>query len=91
VIVIIILVFQVKGLRSASDERIQALYRQLEPVKPLLPHNRSELHMFYKVSITAEIVEELLWRGVLIWYLSHYMPLWAAAIISAVGFGLDHS
>ncbi|MFC1778559.1 CPBP family intramembrane glutamic endopeptidase [Pseudomonadota bacterium] len=89
--VIILLVMQIKGLKSVSDERIQSLHEQLEPVKPILPHSRSELHMFYKVSITAGIVEELLWRGVLIWYLSHYMPVWAAAIISAVGFGLAHS
>ncbi len=89
--VIVLLVLQIRGLKSASDERIQALYKQVEPVKPILPHTRTELHMFYRVSITAGIVEEVLWRGVLIWYLSHFMPLWAAAVISAVGFGLAHS
>jgi membrane protease YdiL (CAAX protease family) len=43
------------------------------------------------LSITAGIVEETLWRGFLFWYLGQFMPLWAAAIISAVGFGLAHS
>jgi len=89
--VIILLVLQIKGLKSASDERIQSLHKQIESAKPILPHSRAELHMFYKISITAGIVEELLWRGILIWYLSHYMPVWAAAIISAVSFGLAHS
>ena len=27
----------------------------------------------------------------MIWYLGHVMPIWAAAIISAVAFGLAHS
>jgi membrane protease YdiL (CAAX protease family) len=89
--VIVLLVLQIKGLKSASAEQVQSMHKQLESLKPIAPHNLTELHMFYKVSITAGIVEELLWRGVLIWYLGHYMPVWAAAIISAVGFGLAHS
>ena len=53
VIIIVILVLQIKGLKSASNEYIHALQRQIEPVKPILPHSLTELHMFYKVSITA--------------------------------------
>ena len=36
------------------------------------------------------MVEETLWRGFLFWYLGQSMPIWVAAIISAVGFGLAH-
>ncbi|MDH3621296.1 MAG: CPBP family intramembrane metalloprotease, partial [Gammaproteobacteria bacterium] len=45
----------------------------------------------YGLSVTAGIVEEALWRGFLFWYLGHFMPLWAAAIVSAVGFGIAHA
>ena len=57
----------------------------------MMPLNGSELARFNMLSLTAGIVEETLWRGFLFWYLGHVMPLWTAAIISAVGFGLAHS
>jgi membrane protease YdiL (CAAX protease family) len=91
VIAMALLIKQIKGIPTAPDEDIQKLRRQFEPVMPILPQTRAELGMFYRLSVTAGIVEEVLWRGALIWYLSHYMPIWAAAIISAVGFGLAHS
>ena len=56
-----------------------------------VPHTKRELHNFYGVSITAGIVEEVVYRGFLIWYLGQYMPIWAAIIVSSIGFGLGHS
>ena len=56
-----------------------------------LPHTRRELNNFYAVSITAGFVEEVVYRGFVIWYLSQYMPVWAAAVVSSLGFGLGHS
>ena len=53
--------------------------------------NGNELARFYGLSITAGIVEEVLWRGFLIWYLSQFMPVWGAALISTIGFGLAHA
>ena len=43
------------------------------------------------MSITAGIVEETIWRGFLFWYFGQVMPLWAAAVLSAIGFGLAHA
>ena len=43
------------------------------------------------MSITAGIAEELVWRGFFIWYLSQFMPVWAAAVVSTVGFGVAHA
>ena len=56
-----------------------------------VPHTRRELNNFYAASITAGIVEEIVYRGFLIWYLSQYMPVWSAVVVSAVAFGLGHS
>jgi len=56
-----------------------------------LPHTRRETHNFYAVSITAGIVEEVVYRGFVIWYLSQYMPVWGAVVVSSVAFGLGHS
>ena len=50
-----------------------------------------ELARFYAVSVTAGIVEETLWRGLVIWYFSQFLPLWVAALISLVGFALAHA
>ena len=35
-------------------------------------------------SVTAGVVEEALWRGFMIWYLAHVMPVWAAGITATV-------
>jgi membrane protease YdiL (CAAX protease family) len=56
-----------------------------------LPHSRRELRYFYAVSITAGVVEEIVYRGFLIWYFGMFMPLWLAVLVSSIGFGLAHS
>lgn len=56
-----------------------------------VPHTRRELYNFYGVSITAGIVEEIVYRGFVIWYFGQYMPLWIAVVVSAVVFGVGHS
>ena len=56
-----------------------------------IPRNGNELGRFYGLSLTAGIVEEALWRGFIVWYLVQFMPLWAAAVISTLGFGLAHA
>ena len=59
-------------------------------LEPLLPTNNRELHWYYRLSVTAGIVEELLWRGFLWWYLSLLLPMWAAAVIVIAAFGFAH-
>lgn len=56
-----------------------------------LPRNGNELGRFYGLSLTAGIVEEVLWRGFMIWYLALFMPVWAAAVVSSIGFGIAHA
>ena len=90
-VAIALLLRQLRALSHATETQVAALDRQLGNLRIIFPRNRRELAGFYGMSVTAGIVEETLWRGFLFWYLGHVMPLWAAAIVSAIGFGLAHS
>ena len=57
----------------------------------MLPRTRRDLRHFIGLSITAGIVEEIVYRGFVLWYLGLFMPLWAAVVVSSVAFGLGHS
>ncbi|HKS05782.1 MAG TPA: CPBP family intramembrane glutamic endopeptidase [Gemmatimonadaceae bacterium] len=60
-------------------------------VEYLLPASEREFRAFWAVGLTAGIVEELLYRGYLIWYLDTYLPLWAAAVGAGIVFGVGHA
>jgi membrane protease YdiL (CAAX protease family) len=91
IVAIIALALQVRKVTLAETEELGKLRRQLGRVEAILPRNGNELGRFYGLSLTAGIVEEVLWRGFLIWYLGQFVPVWAAAAISAVGFGIAHA
>jgi membrane protease YdiL (CAAX protease family) len=91
VLVIIFFAMQLRGIRSADTETRDKLTREFKPVRDLMPQSGAELRAYYWLSLTAGIVEEMLWRGFLILYLSHFMPVWAAAIVSGILFGLAHA
>jgi membrane protease YdiL (CAAX protease family) len=79
--------------RRAKGLAVTETARELESlgrVVQLVPHNAGELQGFVGVSITAGIVEEIVYRGFVLWYLTHFMPLWFAVIFSSVVFGLGH-
>ena len=84
------LAMQLRRLTGACAKDIDTVRRQLGRIEFMFPRNGNELNRFYGLSITAGIVEETLWRGFLFWYLGHFMPLWGAAVVSSVGFGLAH-
>jgi CAAX protease family protein len=86
-----LLLIQSHHIRRASAEKIHSYRKQLGRLEVILPRNGNELGRFYWVSLTAGIVEETLWRGFMIWYFSQFLPLWAAALISVVGFGIAHA
>ena len=88
---IVVLLAQIRQVKSATHEELCGLRKQLGNLSVIVPQNGNELARFYGLSITAGIVEEILWRGFLIWYLSQFMPLWAAAVVSTIGFGLAHA
>ena len=90
-VAIVFMVQQLRRLGSADAEAMQGLRGQLGKLEFIFPRTESELSRFTAVSITAGIVEETIWRGFMIWYLSQLMPVWAAAVVSTVGFGLAHA
>ncbi len=85
------LVVQLRGVRTADREDLDRLKDEVGSLGVLIPRNGNELGRWYAVSLTAGIVEEIVWRGFLIWYTVQFMPLWAAAIFNAVVFGIGHS
>ena len=82
---------QFRQVTQSSQADLDRFRRSLGTLELVVPRNGNELGRFYALSVTAGIVEETLWRGYLIWYLAHVMPLWAAAAVSSIGFGLAHS
>lgn len=85
------LLVQVRQVATASQKKLTGLQSEIGVLSLMIPLNGRELAQFNILSLTAGIVEEILWRGYLFWYLSQVMPIWVAAIISTVGFGLAHA
>jgi len=86
-----VLVMQLRQVAGADAAEMTKLRGQIGKLEVIIPRNGNELGRFYALSVTAGIVEETLWRGFMIWYLAQIMPLWAAAVVSALGFGLAHA
>ena len=73
-----------------ADEKSKQV-QALGDLVHFLPRNSEDLRAFFKLSFTAGCVEEILYRGFLLWYLGLVMPLWAAVVASSVLFALGHS
>jgi CAAX protease family protein len=77
--------------RSKPDDATwERLRKRMRKIERLLPRTAAELRWFELVSITAGVCEELLYRGFLIWYLSHWMSIVPAAFLAAAIFGIAH-
>ena len=74
----------------AHPEAIERARRALACAAPLLPHTRAERKVFWIVSATAGICEEVLFRGFLIWYLAVWIGPIAAIVLSSLIFGAGH-
>ena len=85
------LAYAVHLARQASESECNKQAESMGKLAKYLPHTRSELNTFYGLSVTAGVVEEIVYRGFLFWYLSHVMPLWLAVVASSVIFGFAHS
>ena len=89
-IAIVLLAIQVR--RGANDPEVhQAVMRRLGHFERMLPHTPGELRMFWALSLTAGVCEELLYRGFLMWYLSHWLGIVPTLLLVSVLFGLGHS
>lgn len=88
---IVLLLLQLRQVAASDVNELRKFRGQLGRLEVIIPRNGNELGRFYGLSVTAGVVEETLWRGFMIWYLSQVMPLWAAAVLSAIGFGVAHA
>jgi membrane protease YdiL (CAAX protease family) len=88
---VVLLLRQLRTVQTADREALGGFRSQLGPLEIILPAKESELQRFTWLALTAGIVEETLWRGYLFWYLLHYMPLWSAALVSTLAFGMAHA
>lgn len=79
-----------RAAATASDTDKKKARDSLGSLSKYLPQTGLELRNFYGVSLTAGIVEEIVYRGFVLWYLGQLMPLWAAVVVSSVAFGLGH-
>ena len=91
VVAIAILLRQLHEVDRMDGHSAGKLHERLGSLRAVVPHTRPELRRFYAVSLTAGIVEEVLWRGYLIWYLSQYGSIGIAALVSTLAFGVAHA
>ena len=85
------LVFTMYRIRQLPETETRKHINDLGDLLYLLPQNQREFNRFTWVSLTAGVCEEIIYRGFLIWYLSHFTPLWLAVLLSSVVFGLGHT
>lgn len=90
-VIVVMMVARQRRHALEDDEALERLRGRFRHVQRMLPTTPAELSAFYRLSITAGICEELLYRGYVIWYLSHALSFWPAALASSVVFGLGHA
>lgn len=73
-----------------DENEVTALRAQMESVAHFLPRTDREAALFRRLSITAGVCEEIVYRGYLIWYLAAFVGQWPAAAIAGAVFGLLH-
>jgi membrane protease YdiL (CAAX protease family) len=89
-LVLAFLAYQWRAVTKLEGQALDPLRAQMAPVLEMLPHTDTEYRWFRGLAVTAGVCEEVLYRGFLIWYLAHWMPLWVAAIVGGAAFGLAH-
>ena len=85
------LLYSWRKTRNAGDVEKTQQAGYLGDIAIYVPQTADELRSFVGVSITAGVVEEVVYRGFVLWYLAQFMPLWAAVIVSSVAFGFGHA
>ena len=89
-IVVVFIVRQRRGL-LADEDGLELVRRRLRNIERMMPRTPGELRGFFALSVTAGVCEEILYRGYMIWYLTHFLGLIPAALVAAAVFGLGHS
>lgn len=85
------LVLARRSASAATPAERAKFAASLGSLRHFMPHDRRSYTNFFWLSITAGIVEEILYRGFVFWYLGHLLPVWAVVLVSALVFGVGHS
>lgn len=85
--------FVVPLRKSANDPNydVDAFKGQFGDFFAFMPTTNREVGWFKAVSLNAGLQEELIYRGFLIWYLTQFVSLPWAAVLSAIAFTLAHA
>lgn len=78
------------GTNIDTAQSIMTSLEREDGVNDVMPRTPADYRLFKLVSLSAGITEEIMFRGFLIWFLTHWMPLWAAAVLSIIAFVLAH-
>ena len=84
-----VLVLQRRALLRRPDRRARVRKAMAFGV-PLMPHTIPERRLFWAVSATAGVCEEIIFRGFLTWYLLAWMGPVMAVIVASIIFGAGH-
>ena len=85
------LLYAWRQVRNLSAEERAGTRDSLGDLAFYLPITAQERRWYNFTSITAGFVEEVIYRGFLLWYLLAFMPLWGAVLLSSLIFGIAHS
>ena len=73
------------------DNDVGKFKAQIGDFFAFMPATNREVGWFKAVSLNAGLQEELIYRGFLIWYLTQFVSLPWAAVLSAIAFTLAHA
>lgn len=85
------LVYAWRRARDADEAERTKVISALGDLRHMLPDTRKSLRSFAGLSLTAGIVEEIVYRGYVFWYLAYFLPAWAVVFVAALVFGVGHS
>jgi len=92
VVVIVVAGVALQLPRAFRDpDTLARIRRRLAHMPRMIPVGMDEMRLFYLLSFTAGVCEELLFRGFLFWYAMHFMPWPWAAVVTVLLFGVGHS
>lgn len=77
-------------LRRIDPKNLDRYRRHLAGLR-IVPRTRGEFALFALVAVNGGIMEELAYRGFLIWAFAPLAGLWGAALLSSLIFGLGHA
>ncbi|WP_339862650.1 type II CAAX endopeptidase family protein [Paremcibacter congregatus] len=93
-VVILIIGYFILSVLSVKKNKAEQekMYKNWDLIRWFLPTTKSETAWFiFGLSVTAGICEEIIFRGYLLNFMANYMPIYVAALLSSLAFGLCHA